>query len=55
MTAREFWISFYEKVVKQKKDIERELYEAQSNKDETHIATVSEKYKKLVKLYIQIF
>jgi molecular chaperone DnaK len=38
----------YEQVVKQKNDIERELYEAQSNKDETHIATVSEKYKKLV-------
>ena len=38
----------YEQTIKQKNDIERELYEAKSNQDENHIATVSEKYKKLV-------
>lgn len=38
----------HEEYMKQKADLDRELYEAKSNKDENHYATVSEKYEKLV-------
>lgn len=37
-----------EEYIKQKADLDREIYEAKSNQDENHYATVSEKYEKLV-------